>query len=125
MMKHPMQPIYEDANGTHRFKPNAIVQYLIENPLQEVDMNQLACMDFDQDDRIQFAQLIGYSLYGFGELSYVTDDAYGTACEMTKAELSEKDARIKHLEEVLAVVREQMRFIVPALFKIHPDDLEE
>jgi len=42
-------------------------------------MSKIAVMDFTADDRRQFAQLIGYSLRGYSELSYVDDDADGTA----------------------------------------------
>ena len=76
-MKHPIQPIQKDEHGTLRFKPNRIVQYLLDNG--PFTMNDLACNDFSNDDRIQFAQLIGYSLDGFGELSYVDDESYSAA----------------------------------------------
>jgi hypothetical protein len=76
-MKHPLQPLYLDEQGRKRFKPNAIVQHLLDNG--GIDMNQLACMDFTQEDREQFAQLTGYSLAGFGELSYVSDATYELA----------------------------------------------
>lgn len=36
-------------------------------------------MDFPQEDRVQLAQLIGYSQEGFGELSYVTNKDYARA----------------------------------------------
>jgi hypothetical protein len=39
-------------------------------------MNTLSCIDFSQEDREQFAQLIGYSLCGFSDLSYVSDETY-------------------------------------------------
>lgn len=42
-------------------------------------MNDLACMEFSQEDREQFAQLIGYSLSGYGDLSYVSDESYDAA----------------------------------------------
>jgi len=70
--KHPIQPIAPDKNGTMRFKENAIVSYLLDNG--PFDMNQLARLPFSNEDWEQFAQLIGYSLSGFGELSYVSDD---------------------------------------------------
>lgn len=35
-----------------------------------MDLNQLALMPFNRDDWNQFAQLIGYSVSGFGDLSY-------------------------------------------------------
>ncbi len=76
-MKHPTQPLAVNENGTLRFKRNAIVRYLLdEGPF---DMNKLTLLPFSQEDREQFAQLIGYSLSGFGELSYVSDETYDRA----------------------------------------------
>lgn len=68
----PLQPIYTDAHGTARFKKNAIVEAVLLH--SSLDMNKLAAMDFTDEDREQFAQLIGYSVYGFSELSYVSDE---------------------------------------------------
>ena len=79
-MKNPIQPLMKDANGVVRFKGNAIVQHLLDTH-PTCDMNRLACMDFTDDDQQQFAQLIGYSLSGYGDLSYVDDRAYATAAE--------------------------------------------
>ncbi len=42
-------------------------------------MNQLARMEFSDEDREQFAQLTGYSLSGFGDLDYVSDETYERA----------------------------------------------
>ncbi len=76
-MKHPMQPIEKDENGVIRFKENKIVRYLLD--AGPFDMNQLAMLPFSQEDREQFAQLIGYSVGGFGELSYVSQESVATA----------------------------------------------
>lgn len=65
---HPMQPIIDG-----RFKENKIVSYCLDN---KTDMNRIAMKDFTDDDRMQFAQLIGYSLGGYSDLSYVTDESY-------------------------------------------------
>lgn len=75
-IKHPMQPVYLDE-GTPRFKENAIVKFLLEDGPN--DMNRLARIPFTGEDREQFAQLIGYSVSGFGELPYVSEDAYDAA----------------------------------------------
>ena len=60
MPKHPIQPIEKDEHGTYRFKPNAIVQYLLDKG--PFDLNHLAMKaattPFSQEDREQFAQLI-------------------------------------------------------------------
>ena len=80
--RHPIQPLYVDRHGRTRFKRNAIVEALLDcGPL---DMNGLAILPFEANDREQFAQLIGYSLDGFGELSYVTDETYDAAAAMPR-----------------------------------------
>lgn len=68
-MKHPMQPIYEDDRGVVRFVPNKIIAYLHERGV--IDLNAIGMMfRNDPDDQMQLAQLIGYSVSGFGDLSY-------------------------------------------------------
>lgn len=77
--EHPIQPLSVDDNGVLRFKSNAIVRFLLD--AGPFNMNTLALMDFSREDREQFAQLIGYSLSGFGELSYVRSKTYKRAAE--------------------------------------------
>jgi hypothetical protein len=75
---HPVQPLITDEHGVLRFKQNAIVRFLLDNG--PYDLNTLlGQMDFNEEDWQQFAQLIGYSLSGYGDLSYVTDEAYERA----------------------------------------------
>lgn len=74
MSKHPIQPVEFDAVGTIRFKPNAIVKFLLE--AGPFNLNNIQGAPFSQEDREQFAQLIGYSVSGFADLSYVSDDTY-------------------------------------------------
>lgn len=80
--KHPTQPLIWDTKMADarvlRFKPNKIVQFLLDHN-GKFGLNELACMDFSREDRQQFAQLIGYSLQGYGDLSYVTDAAWNRA----------------------------------------------
>lgn len=123
MKKHPIQPLNKDESGTVRFKANVIVSYLLDKG--PFDMNHLALQDFSQEDREQFAQLIGYSLSGFSELSYVRDGTYETASKMAKEDKSESDAKIEYLSETLETVREGLREIVPSVFRICPEDLIE
>ena len=74
---HPNQPLVDDF-GVVRFKPNKIVRFLLH--AGPFDMNKLALMPWLDEDRAQFAQLIGYSLGGFSELtSYVSDEKYESA----------------------------------------------
>lgn len=79
MKKHPMQPIVVDY-GTYRFQKNAIVAHLLDHG--GFDMNKLATMEFPRKDREQFAQLIGYSVSGFGDLPYASKKTVAKADEI-------------------------------------------
>lgn len=73
----PNQPVYLDPHGTIRFRKNAIVDALLEFGQEHgFGLNQIACKPFSREDRIQFAQLIGYSVSGWGSLSYCDDVVY-------------------------------------------------
>lgn len=76
IVKHPMQPLVW-VDGVIRFKENKIVRTLLEGG--PFDMNKLAVMGFSADDRTQFAQLIGYSVSGIGDLSYVDPELVSQA----------------------------------------------
>lgn len=69
MPKHPMQPIVMDRKVA-RFKKNAIVRFLLDSGPN--DLGTIALMPFSKEDRAQLAQLIGYSVSGFGELPYAS-----------------------------------------------------
>lgn len=69
MPKNPEQPMVCDEYGTVRFKSNPIVRYLLDHG--GIDMNHLARQGFKKSDQRQFAQLIGYSVSGYCDLSYV------------------------------------------------------
>lgn len=122
--KHPIQPLAPDARGVLRFQANAIVRHLIDTH-PTVDMNTLARMDFTNDDRQQFAQLIGYSLNGYSELrSYVDDESYAAA-NMADG-MDERDATIAALREKLGALRaaiDMLREPMAMLLEMHPDDL--
>ena len=79
-MPHPMQEMFLDKHRTIRFRENAIVRYLLDNG--QCNMNTLAAIPFSNEDREQFAQLIGYSVSGFAELSYASDITVGKAVEV-------------------------------------------
>jgi len=120
-VKHPIQPLAKDKQGVMRFKENAIVRHLLDNG--GIDLNKLAMLDFSKDDRIQFAQLIGYSLSGFAELSYVDNESYEAAELMSRKKVSAADARAKSNAALLASIRKALRKPVSELYGIHPDDL--
>jgi len=116
-MEKPIQPIKDG-----RFIPNKVVEYLLEKG--GLTLNDLPYSVFPQEDLEQFAQLIGYSLNGYSELSYVSDEAYEAAHKMSEnTELSNHQAVNESLREQLSEARKGVKAAATALFKIHPDDL--
>ena len=81
MDRHPKQPHVVDKHGVVRFKENKIVSALLDKATKAkiMDMNIISSMDFSDEDRQQFAQLIGYSVSGYGELSYA-DEEHACPC---------------------------------------------
>lgn len=125
-MKNPIQPIFKDENGIIRFKDNLIVKYLLEShPL--VKMSNLAALPFSNDDRQQFAQLIGYSVSGYGGLRYVDSDHRKLVATMAESGeiLSEDKLRIEILENELKTIRDAFRGPCSELFNIASEDLED
>lgn len=86
-MSHPMQPVVLDSHGVARFKANAIVRHLIDHG--SINLNDIARLPFSLEDRAQLAQLIGYSVSGFGDLGYappaVVAEADAKAEELLKS----------------------------------------
>lgn len=76
----PMQPL-ERKDGVIRFRPNRVVVFLLRYASRCVavdgglDLNYIAAMaeefGWPQTDLEQFWMLMGYSVSGFGELSFV------------------------------------------------------
>lgn len=98
-MKHSHQPMIM-VDGVQRFQANAIVRYLLDQG--PFDMNHLAMQGFDAEDEAHFAQLIGYSVSGWGDLSYVSDDMWSEAqaAQDARTKLLEGIARQRVLEEI-------------------------
>jgi hypothetical protein len=63
---HVQQEIVKDQQGILRFRQNKLVDQLTEI----VGMNKIARIEASVEDRAQLAQLIGYSVSGYGDLSY-------------------------------------------------------
>jgi hypothetical protein len=119
--KHPIQPLVEDDHGVVRFKSNAIVRFLLDKG--PFNMNDIARDEFSQEDREQFAQLIGYSHSGSGDLGYVSDEVWCAAQEMFEKDAPEMEARNAYLRARVQEAQDGMREGVAVLFGIHPDDL--
>lgn len=124
-----MQPLTKDEDGVLRFQANKLVDALLEHGRTTgFGLNEL-CTKFNPSehgaDWQQLSQLIGYSLSGYGSLSYVDDEAYNTASYMAQG-LDERNARIVALESKLAELRlaiNKLREPVAHLLEMHPDDL--
>ena len=121
MPQHPIQPLISDNQGTLRFQSNALVRYLLDHG--PFDMNDLAGVQCSNEDREQFAQLIGYSLHGFGGLPYVSTETYDAACRMADSDATPDAARLRHCEDLLQRLRQRLREPLAELYGIHPDDL--
>jgi hypothetical protein len=120
--KHPMQPVARDAHGVVRFKPNAIVQHLLDHG--GFDMNSLAMLPFSDEDHTQFAQLIGYSVSGFGDLDYVPRDVVAAAdaavCALREA-VAETDQRVTPDPPTDRNRPEHVKCVALDVGKHHPD----
>jgi len=98
----PQQELALDEEGVLRFRNNAMVEFLLDNG--GIDINHLASIPFSKEDRMQFAQLIGYSLSGYGDLPYVTDISYDMAdlsFNNTEENLSKLEIENKYLKKEL------------------------
>jgi hypothetical protein len=100
-----MQPVVKGDRGELHFRENAIIRYIVDHAADVVhpgapaidpdtgrpyhqgrlDLGKLMQMDFPQEDREQFAQLMGYSISGYHELSYVSDESCAQASELAHA----------------------------------------
>ena len=118
--KHPIQPLIVDHNNVIRFKANEIVLKLLNDG--PFTMNDLY-IGFSDEDKMQFAQLIGYSLNGFGTLSYTDNETYETAHDMYAKGMTEQDARNAYHEDILDATREKIKEVVLLLFNVNPNDL--
>lgn len=92
MKRVHLQPILIDEHGVARFRANALVRYLLDNG--GLDMNALAMFAIktgvSKEDQQQFAQLIGYSVDGYADLSYAEGSASVRAADREVAALLRK-----------------------------------
>lgn len=84
-MPHPMQPV-EWVNDVIRFRQNKIVRDLLDfASARGMDLNTIARdTTYNDEDRAQLAQLIGYSVSGFGELNYASSETVAAADAMAE-----------------------------------------
>ncbi|EPS9196112.1 hypothetical protein ACVMYJ_003385 [Pseudomonas aeruginosa] len=100
----PMQPLIKDDHGVARFKANKIVNHLLDYASERgCGMTELAKLQFPDEDYMQFAQLIGYSVSGYSDLSYVSDDSRGLAyakLDLLTSTPDVADAQVEQVEQV-------------------------
>jgi len=103
-----MQPIVVAKDGAIRFLENRIIRDLLET--SSLCLNKIAVRDYTDDERMQLAQLIGYSVSGYGELSYVSDESYSKADDIRESIHSEMSLTPNNREalEIEKAQREQM-----------------
>lgn len=83
---HPMQPVENDGDSVIRFKQNKIVRFLLDFARDRgTTLNELHLMGFSRDDWNQFSQLTGYSVSGFGDLSFANRALVAAADEAAEA----------------------------------------
>ena len=96
--EEPMQPVGIDPHGTHRFLEDRIVRDLLDfaSP-RGFDLNHIAVRGheghYSDSEHRQMAQLIGYSVCGYGTLSYVNDASYEEAWRRSQALEAEEDSK--------------------------------
>jgi len=126
--RNPIQPVVRDKHGVLRFKSNILVAALLEHGQKHgFGLNELAGKYFERehiDDWLQLCQLIGYSVSGAGDLSYMDDGTYSAVLTMIDEGLTEKDARIASLEHELFMLKSALREPIARLYGIHLDDLK-
>lgn len=126
MSRHPIQPLEVDPTGVLRFKRNRIVERLLDQG--GIDMNTIAMWaakgEVSREDQEQFAQLIGYSHSGAGDLSYVSTEVLEAAAAMYEAGKSEGDARADYMRGLIDNFKVASRDALAAIFNVHPDDLQ-
>jgi hypothetical protein len=77
MTSHPMQPIAHDSHGVVRFKRNGIIDDLVRRKI--IDLNDIDVDAFPVEDVEQLWQLMGYSVSGYGDLSFVRPETIAAA----------------------------------------------
>ena len=69
---HPTQPVVLDEDGRARCKVNAVVRHLYNfTKTRGLNLNDIAELPFTKEDMTQFMQLLGYTVDGLAELSFV------------------------------------------------------
>ena len=124
-MKHPMQPIRKAEGGIIRFQSNAIIERLWREG--KLDLNAIACWKgISDDDHMQLAQLLGYSVGGYCDLRYASEESKDAADAIADLvsegkEVLSPEERVFQLADQLAIERE--RFEVASALRLVTADI--
>ena len=95
----PFQPIGADADGVIRFRPNRLVQYLLDHG--PFDLNDLAHLpDITNAEHMQLSQLIGYSVSGAGALSFFDHETVVEMDQLAAEAMSTQDELQRALDNI-------------------------
>lgn len=94
--EEPMQPVGVDQYGTHRFLENRIVRDMLEfSRPRGFGLNEMASKaasgDYSRSEQEQFAQLIGYSVDGYADLSFVSNKSADRAIALSEQLLADSN----------------------------------
>jgi len=84
------QPLALGDDGVIRFRENRIIRLLLDGG--PFDLNQIALMAFSDQERQQLAQLIGYSVSGYGDLTYAFGEPVERADRAVDIFIAEQEA---------------------------------
>jgi len=107
MNKHPMQRIEFDDRGVIRFRANKIIKDLIDSGA--IDLNKIALAEYDQADEMQFYQLTGYSVRGYGGLPFVSKDVARLANRRADQLTQQQEERPEEKSPVLTITAKDGR----------------
>ena len=77
-------------DGVIRFRENRIIRLLLDGG--PFDLNQIALMAFSDQERQQLAQLIGYSVSGYSDLTYAFGEPVERADRAVDIFIAEQEA---------------------------------
>jgi hypothetical protein len=100
--------VHIDDCGVLRFVGNPIVRDLLDGRVH--DMNSIALGDYTIAQHQEFARLIGYSLSGYQDLSYVNeDDSEMERCDKIQSECEETIESQQYFNKTLGSVENRSK----------------
>ena len=121
-MKHPIQNVTTDKDGTLRFIGNAVVEMMLAQLKScGIGLNEMHMLGagLPQEDWDQFHQLISYSVHG----APIAERCKSIAIDKHRLGKTVLELRAERAERRLRQARYELRDGIADLYDIHPDDL--